>query len=223
MLSLILDSIFRGSNDLNLLAKTYGISKNVLLELLRELNGIRIVNEKVYIDNKISLALSALEKGVSPKLLSKYLTWREFEAEVSRILTINGYIVYDNVIFRVKKKWQVDVIGFSRNKVVVVDCKHWKKTSSSQLNEASQRHYERTISLTRSLKLVELALKTDFVEGHVVPVIVTFVSSYKGLMNNVFIVPIQFFNNFLTTIDIVVEDIPKTIFSIKGIRGLVKK
>jgi hypothetical protein len=222
MLSLILDSILKGTNDLDSLSKIYGVNKNTLIHILGELEGISIVDEKVYVTNKISLTISALTKGVSPKLLSKYLTWSEFESEVSRILSNNGYAVFHNIFFRAKRKWQIDVVGFTHNKIVVIDCKHWKKTSSSQLREVSQKHYERTISLIKSIKLAELALKTDFAEGPVIPVIVTFISRYKGLMNNVFIVPIQFFNDFLKEIDMIIDEIPPNIFSVKGIRNPVR-
>lgn len=216
MLELVLESILKGTNDVNSLAKIYGVSRGQLRELLKGLDGISLSEERIVIDNKVRLIVSALNRGVPPNLLSRYLTWREFEDEVSRILSVNGYTVYSNLIFRTTRRWQVDVVAFSGSKILVIDCKHWKKVSKYGLEDAASNHYQRALGLSKSVKLAELALKSNFEEGHLIPVIVVLSSSYKGIMNGVFVVPIQYFEGFLREIDFVTEEAEKISFTVKG-------
>lgn len=215
MLERILEAIFKGTSDLTNLSKAVGVNPQKLTYLLKGLEGISIEEGKIEIRNRLSLILAAIEKGASPSFLSRFLSWREFEEEISRILSENEYMVYTNVVFYNKSRWQIDVVAFSLNKALIIDCKHWKRATVSQLKEIAEKHYERTANFTKSIKLIHLAKKNNFKRGVILPVIITLTSSYKGLMGSTFIVPIRYFQSFLKELDEVIEIVPsKVIFNI---------
>lgn len=223
MIGLIIDSILRGTRKLDDISKIYGLKETILINMLREIEGITVSEREIVINNKIQLVLSAIKKGISPRLLSRHLSWKEFEEEVSRILEAHNYDVYTNVFVKGKKRWQIDVVGITNNKIVMIDCKHWNKMSNSQILKASSLHYERTLDVIKNTKLIELSLKSRFREGVVVPVIVSLASSKRGLMNNVFIVPIQYFESFLRDVDSLIEDTQKITYSIKSLENYKKQ
>jgi len=85
-----------------------------------------------------------------------------------------------------KPRMEIDVIGIRLGIAILIDCKHWKRYSTSSLTNAVKKQIERT------KKYVE---KT---QGAIaVPVIVTLYQDKVNFIENVPIVPIFQFSSFI--------------------------
>jgi restriction endonuclease len=94
-------------------------------------------------ERRLRLAMEIARMGqLGPAVRS--LTWQEFEKFAENCLQEAGFEAERNV--RVKgegRAWQIDVIGFRGNLVLVIDCKHWNTpTYLSKFKHAAshQRH-----------------------------------------------------------------------------------
>ena len=68
------------------------VSKQVMQYLLD--NGIGRTSQNIYMfsnSDRIKLAILALKNGNDVELISKILTWRDFEVLTSEILNLSGY------------------------------------------------------------------------------------------------------------------------------------
>jgi len=85
-----------------------------------------------------------------------------------------------------KPRMEIDVIGIRLGIAILIDCKHWKRYSTSSLTSAVKKQIERT------KKYVE---KTQGATA--VPVIVTLYQDKVNFIDNVPIVPIFQFSSFI--------------------------
>lgn len=210
MLELVVDAVLRGTRDLGTIAKSLGVTAGVVRSLLHGLEGLEVRGDEVVVTDNVSLAVSALARGVPLRTVSRHLTWREFEEEVRRVLEAYGFVTFRNVsLTRGGRRLEVDVIGFSRSYALIVDCKHWKASAVSRLTPAAVRHRERAVALLRSVRFAELAVRGGFVRGYAIPVLVTLASSYRGVLEGVTVVPVQHLRGFLNELDTVVYELPR--------------
>ena len=136
-------------------------------------------------DGKLEAAFTAITDGCPIEEVSEWLDWRDFEGLVSQILLENGFQVEKNVILT-KPRMEIDVIGVKLNVVILIDCKHWKRMSSSALNEIVRKQINRVKRYAHEI--------SDVVT---VPVIVTLHQEQISFINKVPIVPIMQLSSFL--------------------------
>ena len=134
---------------------------------------------------KLEAAFTAITDGYPIEEVSECLGWRDFEGLVSQILLENGFQVEKNVILT-KPRMEIDVIGVKLNVVILIDCKHWKRMSSSALNEIVRKQVKRVKRYADEI--------SDVVT---VPVIVTLHQEQISFINKVPIVPIMQLSSFL--------------------------
>ena len=134
---------------------------------------------------KLEAAFTAITDGCPIEEVSEWLDWRGFEGLVSQILLENGFQVEKNVILT-KPRMEIDVIGVKLNVVILIDCKHWKRMSSSALNEIVRKQINRVKRYAYEI--------SDVVT---VPVIVTLHQEQISFINKVPIVPIMQLSSFL--------------------------
>lgn len=140
-----------------------------------------------YFENgdKLKIAVVLLEHGFPIDEISIALDWRDFEGLTAEILTSKDFAVIKNMILT-KPRMEIDVIGIRLGVAILIDCKHWKRYSTSSLTNAVKKQIERT------KKYVE---KT---QGSIaVPVIVTLFQDKVDFIQNVPIVPIFQFSSFI--------------------------
>ncbi len=149
--------------------------------------------------------------------LSNLLDYDGFEALVKLILSENNYFTTKNYRFIDKtnfksktkqSKYEIDVIGFNRNMILLIDCKQWKrKDSYSAMNKAANLQYRRALALKENheifSRMLELLigikkvqkLKLPFL---LLPLMVTLESNWIKINDNsVPIVSIYQLNSFL--------------------------
>ena len=161
-------------------------SKTILDEFIK--NNIGSKKDNFYyfeVSDKLKIAVALLEKGFPIDEISIALDWRDFEGLTAEILLSKNFAVIKNLILT-KPRMEIDVIGIRLGIAILIDCKHWKRYSTSSLTNAVKKQIERT------KKYVE---KT---QGAIaVPVIVTLYQDKVNFIENVPIVPIFQFSSFI--------------------------
>ena len=161
-------------------------SKTILDEFIK--NDIGSKQDDSYyfeVSDKLKIAVALLEKGFPIDEISIALDWRDFEGLTAEILLSKNFAVIKNLILT-KPRMEIDVIGIRLGIAILIDCKHWKRYSTSSLTSAVKKQIERT------KKYVE---KT---QGSIaVPVIVTLYQDKVNFIENVPIVPIFQFSSFI--------------------------
>ena len=135
--------------------------------------------------DKLKAALYALTEGVPIEEVSTHLNWKDFEGLVAEILESKGFRIIQNLILT-KPRMEIDVIGENHGVVLLIDCKHWKRQSSSSLNKSVKKQIGR---------VKHYVAKTQGVVG--VPAIVTLYQEQLSFIDKVPIVPISQFSSFI--------------------------
>ncbi len=161
-------------------------SKFFLDEFIKNNIGIKRDNF-YYFENgdKLKIAIALLEKGLPIDDISIYLDWKGFEGLTAEILSLKNFAVIKNMMLT-KPRMEIDVVGIRLGIAILIDCKHWKRYSTSSLTSAVKKQIERT---------KKYVAKT---QGSIaVPVIVTLFQDKVDFIENVPIVPIFQFSSFV--------------------------
>jgi len=143
-------------------------------------------------ETMIARAIDQMKGGASIQEVSRDLSWKNFEDFVSYILTLNGYETVTR--HRVGRRAEIDIISWNNNLALIIDCKHWKKTSKSSLSSIVSKQIQRS----------KLLIETNYFKGtrmELIPTIVTLVEEEGQLYSGVPIVPVQKFDTFLRELD----------------------
>lgn len=109
-------------------------------------NGIgRYEDRQIFFDenDKLKTCLLAIQLGAAIDEVSRSLEWRDFESLAAEILNSNDFETTRNLILT-KPKMEIDVVGVKSGVAILIDCKHWKRTSQSAIKEAVRKQIERT-------------------------------------------------------------------------------
>jgi DNA-binding transcriptional MerR regulator len=161
-------------------------SKVILDEIIK--NNIGVQQDDSYLfenADKLKIAIALLEKGLPIDEISVVLDWRDFEGLTAEILSSKNFGVIKNLIMT-KPRMEIDVVGIRLGVAILIDCKHWKRYSSSSLTTVVKKQVERT---------KQYVAKTP--GAIAVPVIVTLYQDKINFIENVPIVPIFQFSSFI--------------------------
>jgi len=135
--------------------------------------------------DKLKTAIMLIKSGFPLDEVAIALNWKDFEGLTAEILEEKNFAIIKNLILT-KPRMEIDVIGIKLGIAMLVDCKHWKRYSTSALSEAVKNQVERTkhyISKTPG--------------AIAVPVIVTLYQDKIDFIDRVPIVPIFQFSSFV--------------------------
>jgi len=135
--------------------------------------------------DKLKIAIKLLEKGYPIDEISIALDWKDFEGLTGEILSSKNFAVIKNMILT-KPRMEIDVIGIRLGIAILIDCKHWKRYSTSSLKNVVKKQIERTKHYIQ---------KTP--GAMAVPVIVTLYQDKMNFIENVPIVPIFQLSSFI--------------------------
>ena len=161
-------------------------SKLILDEIVK--NNIGVKQDDSYLfenADKLKIATILLEKGLPIDEISVALDWRDFEGLTAEILSSKNFGVIKNLIMT-KPRMEIDVVGIRLGVAILIDCKHWKRYSTSSLTTVVKKQVERT---------KQYVTKTP--GAIAVPVIVTLYQDKINFIENVPIVPIFQFSSFI--------------------------
>ncbi len=161
-------------------------SQIILEEFVRNNVGSKEENSYYFEDgDKLKIAVSLLENGYPIDEISIALGWRDFEGLTAEILSEKHFAVMKNMMLT-KPRMEIDVVGIRLGIAILIDCKHWKRYSSSALSTAVKKQIART---------KQYVAKTPGATA--VPVIVTLYQDKIDFIENVPIVPIFQFSSFI--------------------------
>ena len=174
-------------DDFSAVTKIHPNESQIILDEFVK-NDIGLKKDNFYyfeVSDKLKIAVALLEKGFPIDDISIALDWRDFEGLTAEILSSKDFAVIKNMMLT-KPRMEIDVVGIKLGIAILIDCKHWKRYSTSSLTSAVKKQIERT------KKYVE---KT---QGAIaVPVIVTLYQDKVDFIENVPIVPIFQFSSFI--------------------------
>ncbi|MFB5645885.1 MAG: restriction endonuclease, partial [Nitrosopumilaceae archaeon] len=131
--------------DFSIVAKTDQITaRKILDELIK--NGIGSKNDDLFnfdSGDRLKFALLILEKGGTIDEVAEHIDWKDFEGLVAEILESKGFGTIRNMILT-KPRMEIDVIGIKMGIAMLIDCKHWKRTSTSAIQTAVEKQIVRT-------------------------------------------------------------------------------
>mgnify|MGYP002624040813 CR=1 FL=1 len=173
--------------DFAIISKTDQITAQKILNELVE-NDIGRKDRDVFNfsdGDRLKTAIHALQKGASIDEVAEKISWRDFEGLVAEILEKDDFATMRNFMLK-KPRMEIDVVGIKRGIALLIDCKHWKRTSTSALQTVVNKQIERTKHYVAST------------EGAMaIPVIVTLYQDKVDFINKVPIIPIFQFTSFV--------------------------
>jgi len=213
--SLILKAIpviKEGNLSFDEFALATGLGKKTSLELImfitkNEIGAVDSDYVKFSQLDKMRVAMLAIHMGADIEDLSKILNWKDFEILATNILDASGYVAYHG--FRLKKPTaEIDVVGIKDKMALLIDCKHWKRSSSSELKRFALMQIDRAKAFVRAnegkirfaipailtLRLEAITFADDV---PVIPVIKfrSFLNEMHGYLNEIKVVPNVSSNN----------------------------
>ena len=152
-------------------------------------------------ETRIKLAVKAVGLGADIERVSQYLSWQEFEEMAALALSFNGYAPKRNVRFKVvKKRWEIDAVGFRKPFVICIDCKHWRHGMHfSTLKRMVLSQINRVEAFSEFAQNSFAGMKCGiWNEAEFVPVILSLIPSTYRFIDDVPIVPILGIQDFIS-------------------------
>ena len=180
-------------------------AKDVLEYIVNNGIGSSTSNRSQYLfskADKMKLAMLALQRGCDIESISKSVSWKDFEALASEILSLCGYLTRTNIRLSKPSRIEIDVIGVSQKLAIVADCKHWRRYSISSISSYAEKQTQRT----RILFKAKVRTKQGYI-ARAIPIILTLYSMDVEFIDGVPIVPISKFKSFIEDVSLHLSEI----------------
>ena len=152
--------------------------------------------------DKMKLAMLALQRGCDIESISKSVSWKDFEALASEILSLCGYLTRTNIRLSKPSRIEIDVIGVNQKLAIVADCKHWRRYSISSISNYAEKQIQRTKILFNG----NGRTKRGYI-ARAIPIILTLYSMDVEFIDDVPIVPISKFKSFIEDVSLHLSEI----------------
>ena len=163
-------------------------------------------------NNLVSLAAEVLLNLDDPSLAGGILDWRSFEQLISIVLQKVEYIcITPYRYFGIERqRREIDVLAYSENRILAIDCKHYSKNRStiSQLKSAASLQKERVLEFIDSFTLTPPGFITKTGSYQIIPLIVPWAGDKIIHHSDALIVPSALLIQFLHSILQYSLDIP---------------
>ncbi|MEM5802091.1 MAG: restriction endonuclease [Candidatus Aenigmatarchaeota archaeon] len=145
-----------------------------------------------------------LEKESLEDALERY-NWEDFEKFVAEIFRYNGFEVRENLRFKTKRRYEIDIFAKRFDLIFCIDCKRWKKGryKKSGLKRAAKLQEERILQFKKFLTRNPIArniLKIKKIK--IIPLIITLFEEDLIKVNNTLFVPLWKLNSFLQEVEL---------------------
>ncbi|UCC57861.1 MAG: hypothetical protein JSW14_05695 [Candidatus Bathyarchaeum sp.] len=205
----VLISILKLTNNGPIAEEVVALDVNVPVpvtnEILRGLRELGLIEGEegiieVSSNQRVKLAIHAINLGTDIERVCKVLEWIEFENFAATAFEANNFTVKRR--FRFKKagrRWEIDVLAFSKPYVVSVDCKRWRRGwGKSAIKKIVEAQALRTKVLTEALPSLQKRLRLNgWTQAFLFPVILSLFPGPAKFFNNVPVVPILQLQNYL--------------------------
>ncbi len=106
------------------------------------------------LDQRLNVAMKAVEAGADTEAVSRSLGWLEFEELSAKVFEANGFRVLRRFRFTAKgRRWELDLLAIRAPHLVCGECKHWGKGIGNQTARGIiETHLEKTEVFTRHIE-----------------------------------------------------------------------
>ena len=175
---------------------------NDVLKGLHEIGLIECENEliELYSNQRVKLAIHAINQGTDIERVCKVLEWIEFENFAATAFETNNFAVKRRFRFKASgRRWEIDVLAYSEPIIVCVDCKRWRcGWGNSAITKVAAAQTQRTEVLAKNLQSIQRKIElNDWKQATLLPVILSLFPGPVKFYNKVPVVPILQLQNFL--------------------------
>ena len=175
---------------------------NNVLRGLREIGLIECENELIELSSnqRVKLAIHAINHGTDIERVCKVLEWIEFENFAATAFETNNFAVKRRFRFKASgRRWEIDVLAYSEPIVVCVDCKRWRRGwGNSAIRKIVKLQAQRTEVLAKALHSLQKRINLDgWRQAILFPVILSLFPGPVKFYKKVPVVPILQLQNFL--------------------------
>lgn len=136
-------------------------------------------------------AVGEIRRGRDAELVSRGLTWSEFEDLCSRAIAAAGYSVTRNVTLR-RPRRQLDLVAESSTMGLAVDCKHWRRGVGAATLER--------LGLAQAERARQYKLRLDAPDKPFLPMLLTMAENGVRVAAGVPVVPLFALTDFLANV-----------------------
>jgi len=183
-------------------------------ELTRLSEGGLILQRRSVVEaapnQRVSMAVQAIKLGADFERICKFLEWNEFESIAAQTFEANGFSVLKNFRFKTNgKRWEIDILGCKEPLVVCVDCKHWRRGwNMGTIVKAVEAQIERTRAFADAfLNYFQKLQQKEWKSAILIPLILSLTSGPFKFHNNVPIVPVLQFQDFINELPFEVDSL----------------
>jgi len=142
-----------------------------------------------------------IQLGEEIEKVVEEIDWKEFEKLIAEILKKHDFNVHNNFRFKTNRRFEIDVLAIRNRTSLLIDCKQWGKGryKKTGLKYSVKEQKERANQLKNFLKnnpIAQTKLKIKKTTK-LIPLIVTWFEEDLLEHENVFIIPVWKFNQFL--------------------------
>jgi Holliday junction resolvase-like predicted endonuclease len=175
---------------------------NSILGGLREIGLIECENKLIEVSSnqRVKLAIHAINQGTDIERVCEVLEWKEFENFAATAFEKNNFAVKRNFRFKAaKRRWEIDILAYSEPNIVSVDCKRWRRGwGNSAITRVAAAQAQRTEVLAKNLQDIQREIGLDgWTWATLFPAILSLFPGSVKFYGNVPAVPILQLQNFL--------------------------
>jgi Holliday junction resolvase-like predicted endonuclease len=175
---------------------------NNVLKGLREIGFIECENGMIEVSSnqRVKLAIHAINHGTDIERVCKVLEWIEFENFAAAAFETNNFAVKRRFRFKASgRRWEIDVLAYSEPVIVCVDCKRWRRGwGNSAITKVAAAQAQRTEVLAKNLQSIQRKIElNDWKQATLFPVILSLFPGPVKFYKKVPVVPILQLQNFL--------------------------
>jgi len=175
---------------------------NNLLMGLREIGLIEYENELIEVSSnqRVKLAIHAINQGTDIERVCNVLEWIEFENFVATAFEKNNFTVKRRFRFKAaQRRWEIDVLAYSEPIIVCVDCKRWRRGwGNSAITKVAALQAQRTEVLAGALHFLQQKIGLNrWKQATLLPAILSLFPGPVKFYNKVPVVPILQLQNFV--------------------------
>jgi len=106
------------------------------------------------LDQRLNVAMKAVEAGADTEAVSRSLGWLEFEELSAKVFETNGFCVLRRFRFTAEgRRWELDLLAIHAPHLICGECKHWGKGIGNQTARGIiETHLEKTEVFTRHIE-----------------------------------------------------------------------
>lgn len=156
------------------------------------------------LNQRLKLAMRAVEVGADFESISRNLGWLEFEEISAKVLEENLFRVLRRFRFTAEgRRWEIDLLAVRTPYIVCAECKHWGRGMGNQTTRGIiETHLEKTEVLSRFVDTLTSRIGIDsWTRAILVPMVLTLSATPMEIYRRVPSVSVLTLPNFIGEFD----------------------